>query len=251
MLRQSDADVATVVGAGITVFEALAAYDQLKAEGIAIRVIDLYSLAPVDKDALIAAGRASQQRIITVEDHYPAGGIGDAVAEAVGVDLVVRQGSTPAPWHPGRCAELVVGATVVGYAGELSPRACEEAGLARRTSAMELNLDELISAADPVVTARPLSSFPVAKEDLALVVDLAVPTEAVEQALRNGAGELLESVRLFDVYTGDQIERGKKSLAFSLRLRAPDRTLNVEEVSAARAAAIESARASVGATLRQ
>jgi transketolase len=84
VLRQSEADVATVVGAGITVFEALAAYDQLKAQGIAIRVIDLYSLAPVDKNALIAAGRASKSRIITVEDHYAAGGIGDAVSEAVG-----------------------------------------------------------------------------------------------------------------------------------------------------------------------
>ena len=115
---------------------------------------------------------------------------------------------------------------------------------------MELDLDHLIAASTPVVTARALSSFPVAKEDLALVVDREVPTQAVERALIDGAGPLLESLRLFDVYAGDQIEPGKKSLAFSLRLRAPDRTLNVEEVSAARAAAIESARASVGATLR-
>jgi phenylalanyl-tRNA synthetase beta chain len=100
------------------------------------------------------------------------------------------------------------------------------------------------------VTARPLSTFPVAKEDLALVVDLDVPTDAVEQALIEGAGSLLESVRLFDVYAGDQIEAGKKSLAFSLRLRAPDRTLNVDEVTAARTAAIEAARTAVGATLR-
>ncbi len=84
VLRQSAADVVTVVGAGVTLFEALKAYDLLQAGGTAIRVIDLYSLSPIDKDGLIAAGRATGGRIITVEDHYPAGGIGDAVSEAVG-----------------------------------------------------------------------------------------------------------------------------------------------------------------------
>jgi transketolase len=83
VLRQSDKDVATVIGAGITLFEALKAYDQLQAAGTAIRVIDLYSVQPVDQAALVAAGRATGGRLITVEDHYAAGGIGDAVAEAV------------------------------------------------------------------------------------------------------------------------------------------------------------------------
>jgi transketolase len=83
VLRQSGDDVATVIGGGVTVFEALKAYDTLKASGTTIRVIDLYSVAPVDKDALVAAARATGGHLITVEDHYAAGGIGDAVAEAV------------------------------------------------------------------------------------------------------------------------------------------------------------------------
>ncbi len=83
VVRQSADDVATVVGAGVTVFEALAAYEQLRAKGTAIRVIDLYSLAPIDRDGLIAAARATGGRVITVEDHYPVGGVGDAVAEAI------------------------------------------------------------------------------------------------------------------------------------------------------------------------
>jgi transketolase len=83
VLRTSERDVATVIGAGITVFEALKAYDRLKADGLSIRVIDLYSVAPVDRDGLVAAGRATGGRLITVEDHYASGGIGDAVAEAV------------------------------------------------------------------------------------------------------------------------------------------------------------------------
>jgi len=83
VLRQSSQDVATVVAAGVTVFEALKAHDQLKAAGTAIRVIDLYSLAPVDRAGLVAAARATKGCVISVEDHYAAGGVGDAVAEAI------------------------------------------------------------------------------------------------------------------------------------------------------------------------
>ena len=83
VLRQSGDDVATVVAAGVTVFEALKAYDSLKATGTHIRVIDLYSLAPIDGAALVAAAKATGGHLITVEDHYAAGGIGDAVAQAV------------------------------------------------------------------------------------------------------------------------------------------------------------------------
>src|SRR3954463_1310468 len=83
VIRQSGDDVATVIGAGVTVFEALKAYDELKKKGTSIRVIDLYSVAPVDGPALVAAGKATGGHLITVEDHYPTGGLGDAVAEAV------------------------------------------------------------------------------------------------------------------------------------------------------------------------
>jgi transketolase len=83
VLRESSTDAATVIGAGVTVFEALKAYDTLKASGVNVRVIDLYSLQPVDQAGLIAAGKASGGVIITVEDHYAAGGVGDAVAGAV------------------------------------------------------------------------------------------------------------------------------------------------------------------------
>ena len=89
VLRESAADAATVVAAGVTVFEALKACDQLKTAGTSVRVIDLYSVAPVDRQALVAAGTATGGRIVTVEDHYAAGGIGDAVAEAVG-DTAIR-----------------------------------------------------------------------------------------------------------------------------------------------------------------
>jgi transketolase len=83
VLRQSDKDVATVVGAGVTLFEALKAHDLLAKDGIAIRVVDAYSIQPIDRAGLIAAGKASGGWILTVEDHYAQGGLGDAVSEAV------------------------------------------------------------------------------------------------------------------------------------------------------------------------
>ncbi|CAB4941658.1 unannotated protein [freshwater metagenome] len=172
------------------------------------------------------------------------------VADAVGVDLEVRGCAGIAPWHPGRCAELVIAGEIVGHAGELSPRVCEDAGLPRRTCVMELDLDIAIAHARGVVVASSLSSYPVAKEDVALVVADSVESSAVEAALAAGAGALLESLRLFDVYTGEQVGPGKKSLAFALRFRAPDRTLTVEEVSAARDAAVVAAVVAVGAAPR-
>jgi transketolase len=107
VLRQSNADTVTVIGAGVTVFEALEAHDALKADGIAIRVIDLYSLQPVDAASLIAAGQQTG-RLITVEDHYVAGGIGDAVARAVApVGLTVTRLAVREIPRSGKPDELV------------------------------------------------------------------------------------------------------------------------------------------------
>ncbi|MEI4270796.1 phenylalanine--tRNA ligase subunit beta [Klenkia sp. LSe6-5] len=168
------------------------------------------------------------------------------VAGAAGVELTVRAGER-LPWHPGRCAELLVGDTVVGHAGELHPRVCADLDLPPRTCAMELDLDALPEAA--VVQAPRTSSFPPVHSDLALTVGVQVPAADVERALRAGAGELLEAVQLFDVYTGEQAGAGQKSLAYALTFRAPDRTLTRAEVAQAVGSALESA-AGVGAVLR-
>jgi phenylalanyl-tRNA synthetase beta chain len=144
----------------------------------------------------------------------------------------------------------VLGEQGVGHAGELTPRACENVGLPKRTAVMELDLGALIAAAEGALTARSISTYPVAKEDVALVVDSDVASSAVQAALVEGAGPLLESVRLFDVYAGEQVDAGRKSLGFALRFRAPDRTLTVDEVSAARDSAVAAASAAVGAVQR-
>ncbi|WP_274916768.1 phenylalanine--tRNA ligase subunit beta [Streptomyces sp. WZ-12] len=191
-------------------------------------------------------------------EGYPAGWAdaieaGRTVAREAGVELIVRQ-DQHAPWHPGRCAALLAVVDgeeiLVGNAGELHPRVVKALGLPERTSAMEIDLDRLERASAGAQQAPRISTFPVATQDVALIVDASVAAADVEAALRAGAGELLESVRLFDVFTGEQVGEGKKSLAYALRFRASDRTLTAEEATAARDAAVAVAVERVGAALR-
>ena len=179
---------------------------------------------------------------------------GDAVqavrdlADLLGVHVEVEAAST-APWHPGRCAQFTVGDQIIGHAGELHPKVAKGFGISGRTAIAEIDLDVLMTQSQRV-RAPHFSNFPLAKEDVALIVDSEVTSQAVESALRDGAGDLLESVRLFDVYTGAQVGEGKKSLAFALRFRAADRTLTDAETAAAREAAVAAAVAQCGAVQR-
>ena len=169
------------------------------------------------------------------------------IARASGIDVTLRA-AQHLPWHPGRCAEVLVGETVVGHAGQLHPAVIERSGLPKGTCAVELNLDAI-----PIVDAFPaprVSPFPAVFQDVSLVVDADVPAQTLEDAVRDGAGELLEDVRLFDVYTGPQVGENRKSLTFALRFRAADRTLTEDEASAARDAAVQRAAEQVGAVLR-
>ena len=184
------------------------------------------------------------------------------IASLLGVKLHVANAER-APWHPGRCAEVrIVVPTknptrpqigeVIGYAGELHPRIVKKLGLPERACAVELDLDALIerSSSQPVVKAQPVSTYPAAKEDFAFVVDEATPSQAVAAAIIIAGGKLLDDVRLFDVYRGPQLGPGRKSLAFSVRLRASDHTLSASETEAARARIIKQVGKYTGAKLR-
>jgi len=183
-----------------------------------------------------------------------------AVGRACGVSLDVRADQY-APWHPGRCAAMYVQAAadgqarewLAGHAGELHPRVIQAFGLPDRTCAVELDLSVVFAAAEGVgpVQAPQLSAYPLAIQDVALIVDEAMPAAEVEAALVAGApADLLEDVRLFDVYTGSQVGEGRKSLAYTLRFRAADRTLTAAETTDARDAAVAEAARRVGAVLR-
>ena len=151
-----------------------------------------------------------------------------------------------APWHPGRCAELIVDGKAVAHAGELHPRIIAKYGLPERSVAFAVGLSALAESA--LVRPTTVGTMPAALQDVALIVDADVSAHDVEAALREGAGALLESITLFDRY--DKIGDGKISLAFSLVFRAPDRTLTGDEVSAMREAATSVAAKKCGAVLR-
>ncbi|HWC23919.1 MAG TPA: phenylalanine--tRNA ligase subunit beta [Flexivirga sp.] len=172
------------------------------------------------------------------------------VAEALAVPVLVAADDV-APYHPGRCAKFTLSdGTLVGHAGELHPKVVQRLGLPDRTVGAEIDLDVLIGASDEPVASAPISTMPHASSDVALVVDRGVTAAAVETALREGAGPLLETIQLFDAYQGDQAGEGKKSLAYRMGFRAADRTLKTEEVNAARDAAVAAASKATGATQR-
>lgn len=190
------------------------------------------------------AGPWGQGRAVEAADAFEAVRV---IGRAAGVEFTLRA-AQELPWHPGRCAEVLVGDTVVGYAGQLHPAVIERTGLPKGTCAVELDLDAV-----PILETLPapkVSPFPAVFQDISVIVDSEVASAAVVAAVRDGAGELLEDVRLFDVYTGPQIGEGRKSLTLALRFRAADRTLTEDEASAARDAAVAVAGERVGAVLR-
>jgi phenylalanyl-tRNA synthetase beta chain len=174
------------------------------------------------------------------------------IARACDVDVTLlgqHEAFPHLPWHPGRCAAVHVGfLTHIGYAGELHPAVIERMGLPKGTCAVELDLSAIpLTERLPAPTVSP---FPAVFQDISLIVDEEADAQAVVNAVRDGAGELLEDVRLFDVYTGPQIGEGRKSLTLALRFRAADRTLTEDEASAARDAAVKTAADRVGAVQR-
>lgn len=167
----------------------------------------------------------------------------------------VADPSEVAPFHPGRVANLFVrtgrGFKVVGRAGELHPKVVEEYGLPARSAAFEIDLDVIGSLLKPgFLQVKPVSTYPPVKEDLAIIVDDYISAAEVETVVRRGAGALLESLVLFDVYRGTQIKDGARSLAYSLTLRAPDRTLSPEEVNEVRGKIITDVEKRLKASVR-
>lgn len=172
------------------------------------------------------------------------------IASAAGVEIDVAQGQRAA-LHPGRTGVLTVAGTEVGYVGELLPAVAEDADLHGRVTVAELDLDAILSLAGERVTVASLSTFPAATQDVSLVVDAALPAGELRRTLVEGAGELLEAVRLVDDYRGQGIPEGSKSLTFALRFRAPDRTLTAAEATEAKLAGVALAAERHGATLRE
>lgn len=172
------------------------------------------------------------------------------IAAAAGVVVDVEQGERAA-LHPGRAGVLTVGETAVGYVGELRPAVSAAADLPGRVIVAEIDLDLVLSLVVPPAVAASLSGFPPATQDVSLVVGADLPAAEVRAALVEGAGDLLESLRLVDDYRGAGVADGSKSLTFALRFRATDRTLTAAEATEAKLAGVAVAAERFGATLRE
>ena len=201
--------------------------------------------------AVLCGDRENGETLISAKDKWD---WQKAIALAIEVVNLNHVGASvlqadQAPWHPGRCAAIVMGNSIVGFAGELHPRVVQEYGLPLRSCAFELDVEAISYLNREVVTASRIKTFPLAKIDLAFVVDHKMPVSVVVRAIESAGIEELDSVDLFDVYQGEQVPQGSKSVAVSLTFRALDRTLTDAEIADLRLRAISAAEA-LGATLR-
>jgi phenylalanyl-tRNA synthetase beta chain len=195
----------------------------------------------------ITTGFPGQHRAF---DFFDAKGAVEALMEAIGAGGWRLGGPAPAPFHPGRSGLVEVSDRVVGVVGELHPRTAADLELPERVAVAEVDVSAIAGSGAPSFRFSEVPRFPPARRDLAWIVDADVPAGRVQDAIVEAAGPLLEECRLFDVFSGPPVPEGRKSLAFALTFRAPDRTLTDEEVDAAVAAIEQRVAAELGGELR-
>jgi phenylalanyl-tRNA synthetase beta chain len=182
-------------------------------------------------------------------DAFDAKGIVEAVMAELGIAWTLGD-PIGRPFHPGRSGAIVVGEERIGVLGEIHPRVADRFDLSGRVAVAELEVEALMRLARPVSGVEDVPRFPPVRRDLAFIVDTSIPAGRVRSALEDAAGEILGSVLLFDVFDGPPLPEGKKSLAYSVDFRAPDRTLTDEEADDAVEAIVERLLRDVGARLR-
>ena len=203
-----------------------------------------------ERVAALLAGPVGEGWPVERRDHDPldAKGLLEHLLAGLGIEWTV--GRVPGrPWHPGRSFEVLVGGQAVGEAGELHPAVGASFDLAAPLVGFELRIDALVRS-DDAIRFTEVSRFPPLRRDLAFMVDVAVPAGSIEAALVQAGGDLLERALLFDVFEGEPLPEGKKSLAFALDIRAPDRTLTDKEADAIVRAISERLQSDFGAELR-
>ncbi|AMX82668.1 phenylalanine--tRNA ligase subunit beta [Geobacillus subterraneus] len=183
-------------------------------------------------------------------DFYVAKGVLDGLFDLLGLsDRISYRPAKRADLHPGRTAEIALDGTVIGFVGQLHPAVQKEYDL-KETYVFELALAELLNAEGEAIRYESIPRFPSVVRDIALVVDDNIEADALKQAIEEAGKPLLKDVALFDVYQGDRLPAGKKSLAFSLRYYDPERTLTDEEVTAVHERVLAAVEEQFGAVLR-
>ncbi len=185
-------------------------------------------------------------------DFYDLKGVVDSLLTRLNLAAVAFAPADHPTFHPGRSATLSVGEVKIGVLGEVHPDVCEAYEIRdRRVCLAEFNLERLLATAGQPTRMTPISPYPAVYEDVALVVDQNMPAAEVQQAIVAAGGKLLRRVELFDVYHGDQLPKGKKSLAFSLTYQAMDRSLTSDQVAQERQRMIRRLERQIGAHLRE
>jgi phenylalanyl-tRNA synthetase beta chain len=181
---------------------------------------------------------------------YDLKGVVETLLAGLGLEGTFEPGDHPA-FHPGRCAQVSVGDSAVGVMGELHPAVREAFDLPQQpVGALEFGLEALLIAVGKVRTLQPIPRFPAVSQDLAVVVDESLPAQRVQEAIVEAGGKLLRRAELFDLYRGEQIPPGKKSLAYSLTYQAEGRTLTDAEVAKVQERIVQHLAKELGAELR-
>ncbi len=168
----------------------------------------------------------------TDNDFFTLKGILENLFEMMYVKNVKYKAVTDNPmYHPGRCAAVYSGETLLGVFGEMHPAVCENFGIEVACLAAEINLDTILENTDNTRKYKQLPKFPAVTRDIAMLVSRTVPVADIEDSITKSSGKLLDTIKLFDVYEGSQIPEGKKSVAYSISFRATDRSLTNEEIN--------------------
>jgi phenylalanyl-tRNA synthetase beta chain len=209
---------------------------------------------PVEEERVAAVltgpAREGWPAVPREQDFLDAKGALEHLLDGLGVRTWSLGDPLGPPWHPGRSAVVIVGGEAAGELGELHPRVAQAFDLPGRVASLELRVAPLIARAGEAATYAQVSRFPPVHRDLAFLVDRDVPAGSIRAAILQAPGDLLDRAMLFDVFEGDPLPSGKKSLAFSLDFRAPDRTLTDDEADERVRAIADRLAADFGAELR-
>jgi len=223
--------------------------------------VKLFDLARIyqNKNGAIEKGELPlESNILTIgiysenEDFYTLKGIVENILEVAGIEKInVEKEKENAMFHPGVCAKIKVGADVIATIGEVNPLIAKNYDITQTVLLAEINLDKIVTYSKKNKKYTPIPKFPAVERDIAMTINEEIEVGEIEKTIQKKAKKTLEEAKLFDVYRSEKIGKDKKSVAYSLKFRLPDKTLKDEEVNAIMKDIISELETKLGAELRK